>query len=199
MPNVVPLPVVEVESAEAAHPVLRRHGHCLAWLLTIALGLTVLFAVAVLACGLFAGDVWLWLAPGAAYLGPPPAATPGLVPFDALPRATRWAYAATFILEILPVILILVEARACARDFGAGIAFGAAAPNRMRWIALGLAAYAAAPALGHALVLLAGHGVDLAWLHGSSLQALVLAACCAVLAEVARIGHAIAQDLDGFI
>ncbi|MCJ2060814.1 hypothetical protein MKL09_30380 [Methylobacterium sp. J-048] len=201
MPNVVPLPAAPVptEPADAPHPALRRQGRCLTWLLTVALGLTVLFAGAVLACGLLAGDAWLWLAPGAAFLGPPPPDMPGLVPFGALPRATRWAYAATFVLDTLPVILILAEARACARDFGIGIAFGATAPARMRRIALGLAAYALAPALGHGLVLLAGHGVDLAWLHASSLQAVVLAACCAALAEVARIGHAIARDLDGFV
>ncbi|MCJ2094885.1 hypothetical protein MKK67_20625 [Methylobacterium sp. J-072] len=199
MSNVVPLPAAQAEPSEASHPALRRHGRYLAWLLTIALGLTMLFAVAVLACGVLAGDAWLWLAPGTAFLGPPPADTPGLVPFDALPRATRWAYAATFILDTLPVFLILAEARACARDLSAGIAFGAAAPIRMRRIALGLAAYAVAPAFGHGLVLLAGHGVDLAWLHASSLQALVLAACCGALAEVARIGHAIARDLDGFV
>ncbi|WP_244537121.1 hypothetical protein [Methylobacterium pseudosasicola] len=199
MPNVVPLPAAPAEPSDASHPALRRYGYNLAWLLTIALGLTVLFSIAVLACGVLAGDAWLWLAPGAAFLGPPPADTPGLVPFDALPRATRWAYAATFILDTLPVILILAEARACARAFGAGIAFGTAAPIRMRRIALGLAAYAVAPVLGHGLVLLAGHGVDLAWLHASSLQALVLAACLAVLAEVARIGHALARDLDGFV
>lgn len=201
MLNVVPLPAAPApaKSAEAPHSALSRQGRCLVWLLTIALGLTMLFTVAVLACGLLAGDAWLWLAPGAAFLGPPPADTSGLVPFGALPRATRWAYAATFILDTLPVFLILTEARACARDLSAGIAFGAAAPARIRRIALGLAAYALAPALGHSLVLLAGHGVDLAWLHASSLQALVLAACCAALAEVARIGHAIARDLDGFV
>ncbi|MCJ2127194.1 hypothetical protein [Methylobacterium sp. J-077] len=199
MPNVIPLSAARAEPAEAEHPAFRRYGYCLAWLLTVILGLTVLFAVAVLACGLLAGDVWLWLAPGAAFLGPPPPDTSGLVSFDALPLATRWAYAATFIFDTFPVILILAEARACARDFGAGIAFGPAAPARMRRIALGLAAHAVAPALGHGLVLLVGHGVDLAWFHASSVQALLLAACLAVLAEVARIGHAIARDLDGFV
>ncbi|MCJ2116931.1 hypothetical protein MKK65_10180 [Methylobacterium sp. J-001] len=199
MPNVVPLPTAQTEPPETAHPALHRQGRCLARLLTFALGLTVLFAVAVLACSLLAGDAWLWLAPGAAFLGPPPADTPGLVPFDALPQATRWAYAATFILDTLPVILILAEGRIWAKDVGAGIAFSAAGPARIRRIAVSLTDYAVAPALGHGLVLLAGHGVDVAWFHASSLHALVLAACLTVLAEVARIGHAAACDLDGFV
>lgn len=201
MPNVVPMPAVPARDApaEAAHPALRRQGRALAWLLSTVLSLTVLFAVAVLACGLLAGGTWLWLAPGAAFLGAPPPDTPGLVAFDTLPLVTRWAYVATFVLDIFPVVLMLAEARAGARDLGAGIAFGAAVPARIRRIAAGLAAYALAPAVGHGLVVLAGHGVDLAWLHASSLQALVLAACLGVLAEVARIGQVIASDLDGFV
>lgn len=201
MANVVPLapPPAPDTPVECLHPALSHHGRRLAWLLTIALGLTVLFAVAILACGVFAGSSLLWLAPDAAFAGPPPPDTPGLVAFDGLPRATRWAYMATFLLDIIPVILVLIEARSCAQGFAAGIAFAAAAPTRMRRIALGLAAYALAPALGHGLVLMAGHGVDLAWFHASSLQALVLAVCLMALAEVVRIGHVIARDLDGFV
>ncbi len=65
--------------------------------------------------------------------------------------------------------------------------------------ALVLVAYALAPALGHAAVLLAGHGVDLEWLHASAFHALVLAAVVLVLAEVMRIGRAVEQDRDGFV
>ncbi|MBE7202406.1 MAG: DUF2975 domain-containing protein [Parafilimonas terrae] len=180
-----------------SYPTLSRLGRGLSWLLTVALTLTVMFACVVLACGLVGAG--LWLAPGRAILSAAPPDMPGVVPFRALPCATRWAYVATFVIDTAPVVLILAEARACARDYAQGIAFHAAGPDRMRRIAVGLAAFAVAPALGHGLVLLAGHGVDLDWLHASSLQALVLAACLLVLAEVGRIGHAIERDRDGFV
>lgn len=193
----LPSPARAPEPPGSHDAALSQLGRSLEWLLTGVLAVTVLFAGAVLVCGLVGAG--LWLAPGTAILGPAPAEWPGLVPFGALPRATRCAYAATFLLDTAPAILVLVEARACARDYGRGIAFEAEGPARMRRIALWLAAYAVAPALGHGLVLLAGNGVDMAWLHASSLQALVLAACLLVLAEVARIGYAVERDRDGFI
>ena len=59
--------------------------------------------------------------------------------------------------------------------------------------------YALAPAFGHGLVSLAGHGVDLAWFHASSIHALLLAALFAVFAELVQVGRMIEQDRDGFI
>ncbi|MGE8131897.1 DUF2975 domain-containing protein [Methylobacterium sp. NPDC080182] len=153
----------------------------------------------VLTLGLAGGGVFLWLAPGAAYIGLAPTDIPGLVRFGDLPTLTRWAYAATFALNSMPALMVLAELRCLALAYAEGIAFGLDGVKRLRRVGFCLVACAFTPAIGHGLVLLAGHGVDLDWLHASSLYALVLAAFAITLAEVARVGHAIQTDRDGFV
>ena len=201
MPNVVPItPFPEPPANGLEHHVaLRRWGRRLARLFSCLLGLGVAFAGLVLTLGLAGGGAFLWLAPGAAYVGLAPTDVPGLVPFGELPAPTRWAYAATFALNATPALIVLADLRCVALAYAKGIAFGLDGVKRLRRVGLCLIACVLAPAIGHGLVLLAGHGVDLDWLHASSLYALVLAAVAVTLAEVARIGHAIQTDRDGFV
>lgn len=195
LPSSPPRPAADTKARQAA----RCWGQRLAWLLGGLLGIGTAFAVALLTLGLVFEGAFLWLAPGAAYLGHAPTDVPGLVPFGDLPRPTRWAYAATFALDTTPVLAILVELRRLALAYAAGIAFSADAVKRLRRVGLWLVGYALAPAVGHGLVLLAGHGVDMAWLHASSFEAFVLAALAGAIAAVVREGHAIQLDRDGFV
>lgn len=201
MPNVVPIspfPIPPNNDSEH-HVALRRWGRRLARLCSGLLGLGVTFTGLVLALGLAGGGAFLWLAPGAAYVGVAPTDVPGLVPFGELPAPTRWAYAATFALNAIPALIVLAQLRCLALAYAEGIAFGLNGVRRLHLVGLCLVACAFAPAVGHGLVLQAGHGVDLDWLHASSLYDLVLAVVAVTLAEVARIGHAIQTDRDGFI
>lgn len=201
MPNVVALPHQDepVPPAPDDSPALRRWSGCMAALITaILVGFTA-FTGTVLALGLVFQGAFLWLAPGAGFLGSRPEGVAGLVPFGALPWPTRLAYAATFAATQAPVLFVLFHVRALLRDLAAGTVFAAGHVSRLRRMAIGLMAYAVAPAAGQILVRLVGHGVDLAWWRTSSLHALLLAAFLIVLSELIRAGQAIKDDRDGFV
>lgn len=203
MPHVAPPCTVIHPSAADDEPASRaRLRRLAAGLARLSGALAVLLAVfgsAVLVLGLACGGAHLWLAPGAAYLGGPPEGVAGLVPFGALPRPTRLAYAAKFVLAQAPLLLALASLRGLLRGFAEGAAFAPAQAGRLQRIALWLVASALAPALGEGLVAAAGHGVDRAWFHAGSAYALLFAALLAVLAALLRVGGAIERDRDGFV
>lgn len=176
----------------------RRGSRALAhvvFLLACCLGA---FTAGVLVLGLACGGAFLSMGADAAYLGPAPD-LPGVVPFGALPPPTRAAYAVTLVLDTAPVLVVLAELRVLLHLYAAGHAFGPRHGSRVRRIAAGLAATAAAPLLGRALVLLAGHGVDVAWFHASAVEALVLAAALWLVAAAMDAGHAAEVDRGGFV
>lgn len=182
---------------EARHRRLRTRSRVLAGIVTALLGGVLLFNGAILTLGALSHAA-LSIGPGAAYLGDPPPG-PGIVPFGSLPLATRLAYAATLILDTAPVLFALANLRALLRLYAAGIVFAAENGACIKRIGLGLVAYAIAPFLGHELVVLAGHGVDMDWFHVSEAQALVLGAVLFVVAQVMEVGLEIEQDRDGFV
>ncbi|MDR7037190.1 hypothetical protein J2X36_001934 [Methylobacterium sp. BE186] len=201
MSNVVALPPVPKppEPGSGQHPSLRilacRVGYLIHGLLAAG---SVLFG-AILVLGLVFDGALLWLAPDAAYLGLRPDGVDGLVSFGSLPWPTRLAYAASFILSKGPILLVLAEMRRWLSNLAAGLAFAPSDARRLRRMALWLAAYSGGPLLGHALVRIAGNGVDLAWFQGALIPALVLAAVLVVVAELLRVGHAVEQDRNGFV
>ena len=201
MSSVIALPKRSVppERGPESQGTLRKLAARIAPLLLVLLVFTTGFTATVLVLGFAFGGAFIWLAPGAAYLGFPPEEVSGLVPFGSLPLLTRLAYTATFLLTQTPVLCVLLDLRALLRGFARGATFTPNHVRRLRQIALWLVLYALAPAFGHGLVSLAGQGVDLAWFHASSIHALLLAALFAVFAELVQVGRMIEQDRDGFI
>lgn len=168
--------------------------------LCFALGvLLAAFGGAVLVLGLACNGAFLWLAPGAAYLGAAPEGGAGLVPFGVLPWPTRLAYAAKFVLAQGPLLLALGNVCRLLRGFADGATFGASQAERLHRIALWLVVAALAPALGEILVAAAGHGVDRAWFHAGSAYALTFAALLGVLETLLRVGTAVERDRDGIV
>ena len=170
----------------------------LAGVITILLGGVLLFNGMILALGVLSHEA-LSIGPGHAYLGDPPPGLPGIVPFGSLPLPTRLAYAATLILETAPTLFALVNLRRLLRLYANGVVFAAENGVRIKRIGLGLVAYAVAPLLGHELVVLARHGVDMDWFHASEAQALVLGAILFVVAQVMEVGQEIEQDRNEFV
>jgi hypothetical protein len=201
MSNVVVLPHRDepLPPAPDEHLVLRRWARRAVRLVTAIIGLTVVFTAAVLALGLVFQGAFLWLSPGASFIGGRPEGVEGAVPFGVLPWPTRLAYAANFTVNQIPILAVLYDLRALLRDLAAGTVFAEGHAYRLRRIAFWLLAYAAAPILGQVLVRAVGHAVDLAWFRTSSLHALLLAALLIVLAELVRAGQMIKHDRDGFV
>ena len=194
---VIPSPLPESEPASRAR--LCRLSAGFARLCSLLTVLLAAFGTAVLVLGLACGGAFLWLAPGAAYLGAAPEGIAGLVPFGDLPWPARLAYAAKFVFAQAPLLLALESLRRLLRGFADGATFAAIQVDRLRRIALWLAAAALAPALGEVLVAAAGHGVDRAWFHAGSAYALLFAALLGILAVVFRVGAAVERDRDGFV
>lgn len=195
--TVTPPPLPENESASRAR--LCRLSGGLARLCLVLLVMLAAFGSTVLILGLVCGGAFLWLAPGAAYLGAAPEGVPGLVPFGSLPCPTRLAYAAKYALGQVPLLLALEVLRRLLRGFAEGATFAAIQAERLRRIALWLVTAALAPALGEILVAAAGHGVDQAWFHAGSAYGFLAAALLGVLAAVLHVGAAVERDRDGFI
>lgn len=181
------------------YPVLRRWACCAAHLVSAILVARAVFTTTILVLGLMFRGAFLWLAPGAGYIGAPPEGVAGVVPFGALPWPTRLAYGANFTLTQMPVLIVLYDLRALLRDLAAGALFAAGHASRLRRMALGLVAYAAAPIIGQVVVRTVGDGVDLAWFRTSSFYALLVAALLIVFAELIQAGQAIKDDRDGFV
>ncbi len=106
---------------------------------------------------------------------------------------------ATLISYTMPVLFALANLRGLLRLYAAGVVFAAENGAHIKHIGLGLVAYAVAPCLGNELVMLADHGVDMAWFHASEARALILGAFLFVLAHVTEVGREIEQDRDGFV
>ncbi len=198
MPYAVP-PSPLPEDEPAARARLCRLSAGLARLCSILIVVLAAFSSAVLILGLFCGGTFLWLAPGAAYLGAAPEGVAGLVPFGALPWPTRVAYAAKFVLGQGPLLLALEILRRLLRGFAEGATFEALQADRLRRITLWLVTAALAPALGEILVASAGDGVDRAWFSTGSASILLAAALLGLLAAVLRVGAAVERDRDGFV
>lgn len=192
-------PQVADEGHEPRHGRLRTRSRVLAHVVTIVFGGVLLFNGAVLTLGAAFGGALLSMGPDSTYLGEPPPGLPSIVPFGSLPLPTRLAYAATLVLDTAPALFALLHLRGLLRLYAAGTVFAAENAARIKRIGLGLVAYAAAPFLGHQLVALAGHGVDMGWFHASEAQALVLGAVLFVVAQVMEVGREIEQDRDGFV
>lgn len=201
MPNVVALsPRDEASQPEPeAYPVLQRCARYAARLVTVILGLTVAFTGLVLVLGLVFRGAFVWLAPGAGFVGALPEGVVGVVAFGELPWLTRLAYGTHFMLAQMPVLLVLYDLRALLHDLAAGRLFAAGHAPRLRRMAFWLFVYAAAPLIGQGLARAVGHGIDLAWFRTSALLALLLAALLIVFAELIRAGQAIKDERDGFV
>jgi len=184
---------------EPRHQRLRARSQVLASVATVLLCSLVLFNAAILSLGVLFDGVFLSMGPDSTYLGEPPAGLPGIVPFASLPLPTRLAYAATLILDAAPVLFALRHLRSLLRRYAAGVVFATECGVHIKRIGLWLVAYGVAPFLGHQLVVLAGHGVDMDWFHASEVQALILGAVLFVIAQVMQVGSEIEQDRDGFV
>ena len=202
MRNVIAMPAHTAAEPEPRHRRLQSRSRILAGVVTALLGAVLLLNGVILAAGLSGalfGGTFLSMGPDSCYLGEPPPDVPGIVLIGSLPLATLLAYAATLLLNTAAAVFALLNLRGLLRLYAAGIVFAAENGTRIKHIALALAGYAVAPFVGHELVMLAGHGVDMNWFRASEPQALVLGAVLFVIAQVMEVGQEIEQDRNGFV
>lgn len=124
--------------------------------------------------------------------------TAGTVPAGDLSFVTRLGMSACAFLVMSPAIVILWHLRGLFVLYARGIVFAAGNVARYRAIGFWLTIYAVAPMASHQIAVLTG-GVDRAWFHAVSLEALVLGGMLFVIARVVDLGREIEQDQAGFL
>jgi hypothetical protein len=124
--------------------------------------------------------------------------TVGTTPVGDLPLVTRLGMSACALQVMGPAIAVLWHLRGLFVLYARGIVFAADNVARYRAIGVWLIAYAVAPMVSHQVATLTG-GIDRAWFHAVSLEALVLGAMLFVIAGVIDLGREIEQDQAGFL
>jgi hypothetical protein len=124
--------------------------------------------------------------------------TAGTVPTGDLPLVTRLGMSACAFLAMSPAIFILWHLRGLFALYAGGTVFAGENAARLRAVGVWLIVNAVAPFASHQIAVLTG-GIDRAWFHAVSLEALVLGGMLFVIARVVDLGREIEQDQAGFL
>jgi hypothetical protein len=121
------------------------------------------------------------------------------VPVDSLPLGQRLAHVPVGLLNALPVLFIFWNLRQLFRLYGRGVVFARENAVHLKWIGAWLVVNAAAPFLGVSFLRALHLAIDQKWMHGYSLQELVLGGIVYVITQVMQVGHEIEQDRSQFV
>ncbi len=123
----------------------------------------------------------------------------GYLAVSGLPLAQRLAHIPVGLLHAAPVLLIFWSLRQLFALYGQGLVFGQHNARHLKRIGACLVIHAAAPLAG-VLFLRAIHMViDQTWMHGYSLQELVLGGIVYVIAQVMQVGREIEEERSQFV
>ncbi len=201
MSNVVDIQALAItpESAGPTQRAIRRRSGIFVALfttaLTLAIGFTLFLSVTLLA---YDGPL-LAFGPGGVRIWPTAEEVARLAPLSAFSFSQRLmgAFAATLLMS--PAIFIFFHLRSLFHLYARGIVFAQANARHIKFIGVGLIAYAIAPFLANRFLWLAGVTLDPLWFHVDEIQAFVIGALLFVMADVMQFGHEIEQERDGFV
>jgi hypothetical protein len=179
----------------------------------VSRGLEMLFLVLALGFGLIATalltDFIVPYAGNAVTIGPagglinigaphfhPPA---GYISPGAMPVAQRLAHVPVGLLHVIPTLVLFWSLRRLFGLYARGIVFAPENARHIKHIGAALAVSAVAPFLGFTFLNSLGLAIDHSWMHGTSLQELVLGAIVYVIAQVMQLGHEIEEDRSQFV
>lgn len=179
---------------------IRRLSRALAWLFTALLALSALFfaflgaAFLVPPLGRFVG-----IGPAGMLLSGLPRMPAPYVPVSSLPLLQRLAHLPVGLIDFTPILAIFLGLRRLFGLYARGVVFGAENARCLRWIGVALIANAAAPGVGVLFLASLRLVVDRNWLHGSSVQELVLGAIVYVIALVMQVGRELEEERSQFV
>jgi hypothetical protein len=172
----------------------------LAALFTLLLAAYGLISAALIAAFVvpFAGGR-LGIGPTGMFITSGPRLPASYVAVDALPLVQRLAHIPVGVLHAAPVLMIFWSLRQLFGLYGRGVVFARQNAIHIKWIGACLAVHAVAPLAGVMFLRALHLVVDQQWMHGYSLQELVLGGIVYVIAEVMQVGREIEEERSQFV
>jgi len=184
----------------------------------VSRGLEILFLLLAVGFGLLSGililDFIVPYAGDAISLGPkgglirvyvpwahvPPHPLPaGYISPSHMPIVQRLAQVPVGLLRAVPIFLLFWSLRRLFGLYAKGVVFARDNARSLKLVGAALIVIALAPWLGHTFLSSLHLAVDQAWLHGSSLQELVLGAVVYVIAQVMQLGRELEEEQRQFV
>jgi hypothetical protein len=182
----------------------------------VSRGLEILFLLLAVGAGLIAGTLILaFIVPYAGdhfAMGPtgglltfaPPGQPPrGLPPHyvavSAMPVVQRLAHVPVGLLHAVPTVLLFWSLRRLFGLYAKGVVFAPENARSLKHVGAALIVIAVAPWLGHTFLNSLHLAIDQAWMHGSSIQELILGAIVYVIAQVMQLGRELEEERSQFV
>jgi hypothetical protein len=189
---------------------IRLVSHGLEWLfLLLAVGTTLIagalifdFAVPYLgdqfAMGPTGGALRVFV-PWGHPLHPHPPLPPHFIAVSDMPLVQRLFHVPVGLLHAVPMVLLFWSLRNLFGLYARGVVFAPDNARSLKHVGAALIVIALAPWLGHTFLASLHMAIDNAWLHGSSLQELILGAIVLVIAQVMQLGRELEEERSQFV
>jgi hypothetical protein len=118
----------------------------------------------------------------------------GYISPEAMPTIQRLAQAPVGLLHAAPMVLLFWNLRRLFGLYAKGVVFASDNARSLKHIGACLIVIAVAPWLGHTVLDSLHLAIDKAWMHGSSIQELILGAIVYVIAQVMQLGRELEDE-----
>ena len=133
-------------------------------------------------------------------IGPQPhALPPHYVTVGAMPPVQRLAHVPVGLLHAAPTVLLFWSLRRLFGLYAKGVVFAPDNARSLKHVGGALIVIAIAPWLGHTVLNSLHMAIDQAWMHGSSIQELILGAIVYVIAQVMQLGRELEEERSQFV
>jgi len=123
----------------------------------------------------------------------------GYVSPEAMPVVQRLAHAPVGLLHAAPMVLLFWSLRRLFGLYAKGVVFSVENARALKHVGAALIVIALAPWLGYTFLNSLHLAIDKTWMHGSSIQELILGAMVYVIAQVMQLGRELEEERSQFI
>jgi hypothetical protein len=124
---------------------------------------------------------------------------PGYVTPGEMPMVQRLAHVPVGLLHAIPTFILFFSLHRLFGAYAKGVVFTPRNARRIKHIGAALAVSAVAPFLGFTFLNSLGLAIDHSWMHGTSVQELVLGAVVYVIAQVMQLGRELEDEQRQFV
>lgn len=132
-------------------------------------------------------------------LHPHPPLPAGYVTPEAMPLVQRLAHVPVGMLHAVPMVILFWSLRRLFGLYSKGVVFAPDNARSLKQVGAALIVLAVAPWLGHTALASLHLDIDKAWMHGSSVQELILGAIVYVIAQVMQLGRELEEERSQFV
>jgi len=124
---------------------------------------------------------------------------PHYIAVSDMPVVQRLAHVPVGLLHAVPTVFLFWSLRRLFGLYAKGVVFAPDNARSLKHIGTALIVIALAPWLGHTFLNSLHLAIDKAWMHGSSIQELVLGAIVYVIAQVMQLGRELEEERSQFV